>query len=81
MPEENLPEKWTGNLVGRMHNEKVRLEDLANEMGVSKGYVSMLLNGQRKPPNAKERLNAAFQAVLDKRKQQKEEPKDGSADA
>lgn len=81
MPEENLPEKWTGNLVGRMHNEKVRIEDLANEMGVGKGYVSMLLNGQRKPPNAKERLNAAFQAVLDKRKAHKEATKDGIQDA
>lgn len=63
-----MPEKWTGDLVGRMHNEHVTYDDLAAEMGVTKGYISMILNGSRSPAGAKERMNGAFQAVLEKRK-------------
>lgn len=43
-----MPEKWTGRLIGRMHNERITYEQLANEMGVNKAYISMILNGKRK---------------------------------
>lgn len=64
-----LPEKWTGRLVGRMHNERVTYEDLGAEMGVTKAYVSMILNGTRKPEGIRERMEAAFDAVIAKRKE------------
>ena len=35
-----MPEKWTGRLIGRMHNERITYEQLANEMGVNKAYIS-----------------------------------------
>lgn len=63
-----MPEKWTGRLVGRMHNERISYDDLAAELGVTKAYVSMVLNSKRKPAGIKERLEAAFAAVLEKRK-------------
>lgn len=63
-----MPEKWTGRLIGRMHNERVTYDDLGAEMGVTKAYVSMILNGTRKPEGIKERMEAAFNAVLEKRK-------------
>lgn len=55
-----MPEKWTGILVGRMHNKKVTQEDLAKRLGVTKAYVSMVLNGARNPVGAKERFESAF---------------------
>lgn len=64
-----MVEKWTGRLVGRMHNERVTYDDLAAEMGVTKSYVSMILNGRRKPDGIKDRMEAAFIAVLNKRKE------------
>ena len=63
-----MPEKWTGRLIGKMHNERVTYDELAEEMGVSKAYVSMILNGDRKPSNIRERMEAAFEAVLEKRR-------------
>lgn len=63
-----MPEKWTGNLIGRMHNECVTYEDIAKELGVTKAYVSMILNSKRTPTDAKERLEEAFQAVKEKRR-------------
>ena len=53
-----MPEKWTGRLIGRMHNERITYEQLANEMGVNKAYISMILNGKRKPPNIQKRMEA-----------------------
>mgnify|MGYP004487198201 FL=1 len=59
-----MPEKWTGRLIGRMHNERITYEQLANEMGVNKAYISMILNGKRKPPNIQKRMAAALEAII-----------------
>lgn len=59
-----MPEKWTGRLIGRMHNERITYEQLANEMGVNKAYISMILNGKRKPPNIQKRLETALEAII-----------------
>ena len=64
-----MPEKWTGRLVGMMHNERVTYDELAAEMGIKKAYLSMLLNSKRKPDGIQERMEAAFEAVLEKRKE------------
>lgn len=63
-------EKWTGRLIGKMHNEGVTYDDMAKEMGCTKGYVSMVLNCTRKPKGIQERMEAAFDAILEKRRAQ-----------
>lgn len=60
-------DKWTGELVGKMHNNKVTLEELGNKLGITKGYVSMVLNCQRKPPDAEQRFNAAVDEIIRER--------------
>ena len=59
-----MPDKWTGRLIGKMHNERVSYEELGEKLGVTKSYVSMVLNGIRKPPKARERFEQAFEEVL-----------------
>ncbi len=63
-----MPEKWTGRLIGKMHNEKVTYDDLAEELGVTKSYVSMILNSVRKPRGIQDRMETAFESVVSKRK-------------
>lgn len=63
-----MNEKWTGVLVGKMHNERVTYQDMADEMAVTKSYISMILNGSRKPKGIKERMENAFASVVEKRK-------------
>ena len=63
-----MPEKWTGRLIGKMHNERVTMEELGAEMGVGKAYVSMILNGRRKPSGIQNRMEEAFDSVVSKRK-------------
>ena len=62
-----MPEKWTGRLVGKMHNEKITLEDVAEELGVTRSYVSMILNGSRKPDGIRERMEAAVGKIIKQR--------------
>lgn len=71
-----MPEKWTGRLIGRMHNERITYEQLANEMGVNKAYISMILNGKRKPPNIQKRVETALEAII-KREREKQSQKKG----
>lgn len=63
-----MPEKWTGRLIGKMHNERVTYDDLGAELGVSKAYVSMILNGARKPEGIQKKLEDAFEAIVARRK-------------
>ena len=63
-----MPEKWTGHLVGKMHNYDITMEQLAGELGVTKPYVSMILNSKRKPPDARKRMEAAVAAIIERRK-------------
>lgn len=63
-----MPEKWTGRLIGQMHNEKITYDDLAKELGVTKSYISMILNGTRKPEGARERMESAVAAIVQRKK-------------
>lgn len=57
-------EKWTGRLVGKMHIYGITLGDVAARLGVTTPYVSMILNGARKPKNARARLEAAVDEII-----------------
>ncbi len=62
-----MKEKWTGELIGKMHNADVTYDELAEEAGYVKGYISMILNGQRNPVGARNRLESAFDRIVERR--------------
>lgn len=62
-----MPEAWTGELIGKMHNKNVTYDELAEEMGVTKAYISMILNGKRKPPGIKNRMKCALDAIIQRK--------------
>ena len=63
-----MPKKWTGDLVGLMHIYRISIQMLADELGVTDRYVSMVLNGHREPSGAKERFEAAANRLIEKQK-------------
>lgn len=63
-----MPDAWTGNLIGEMHNNGITYEELAAEMGITKSYVSMILNSKRRPKEAQERMANALSAILARKK-------------
>ena len=62
-----MPETWTGNLIGKMHNKDVTYDELAEEMGVTKSFVSMILNRHRRPPDIRNRMEVAFNSIIQRR--------------
>lgn len=66
---DNVPEKWTGELIGKMHNECITYAEVAAEARMGRPYVSMILNGQRTPANGRERLEAAVDRIIERRKE------------
>ena len=63
-----MPEAWTGRLVGKMHNKEISCHELAGELGCSKAYVSMILNGRRNPHGARAKFEAAVDHIILRRK-------------
>lgn len=60
-----MPKKWTGDLVGLMHTYSISNIQLANKLGVTDNYVSMILNGHREPEGAEQRFRAALDALIE----------------
>ncbi len=61
-----MPAQWTAEIVGEMHLNGIRKQQLAQELGVTTGYVSMLLNGHRSPKNAEAQCRAALARLIAK---------------
>lgn len=64
-----MPEKWTGQLIGEMHNHGVTRLDIGAELGVSGAYVGMVLNGKKTPKNAQNRFEGAFRRVCERKEE------------
>lgn len=58
-----MPAQWTGDLLGEMHVKDITVSQLAEELGVTKQYVSMVLHGHRSPPDAETRFRAAVERL------------------
>lgn len=56
--------QWICDLVGQMHKYRISKSQLANEMGVTREYVSMILNGHREPADAEARFVAALRRLI-----------------
>ena len=59
--------KWTGDVIGKMHTNRISGLDLAKHMGVCKDYVSMVLNGKKTPKDAQKRFEKAVDEIIAER--------------
>ena len=59
-----MPAQWTGDLVGKMHNNNITLTQVAKKLNVTKSYASMVLNGHRNPKDAEQIFNAALDELI-----------------
>lgn len=60
--------QWIGDFVGRMHRNRVTITQLGQEMGVTREYLSMILNGHREPDGIEKRMNDALDSLIEKQK-------------
>lgn len=60
--------QWIGDFIGRMHRNRVTITQLAQEMDVTREYLSMILNGHREPQGIEQRMNDALDNLIQKQK-------------
>lgn len=60
-------EEWTIKAAGLMHYNKISNIDVSKKLGVTTEYVSMLLNGKKKPANAETRIMTAISDIIRER--------------
>ena len=56
--------QWIGDFVGKMHLNRVTITQLSREMGVTREYLSMILNGHREPNGIEDRMNEALNNLI-----------------
>lgn len=59
-----MPAQWTADVIGEMHLKRVSKKQLAEKLGVTPEYVSMVLNGHREPEGAEQRFKAAVGELI-----------------
>lgn len=59
-----MADEWTGTLVGKMHTHKITRKRLAQHMGLTQEYISMVLNGKKRPKSACARFTAALDSLI-----------------
>ena len=59
-----MPAQWTAELIGEMHLNGVTKRQLAEQLGMTPEYISMVLNGHREPNGAEERFRTAVQEII-----------------
>ena len=60
--------QWIGEFVGQMHCHRVSITQIAQEMGVTREYLSAILNGHKNTAGMEVRLYAALDSIVKKRK-------------
>lgn len=59
-----MPAQWTADLIGKMHLNGITKKQLAERMGITPEYVSMVLNGHREPEGAEARFMNALSTLV-----------------
>ena len=55
-----MPAKWSGELVGEIHNAGLTIKEVAAEAGMNPKYISTVLNQDKDAPKAEAKLRAAL---------------------
>ena len=61
-----MPAKWTGQLVGEIHNAGLTIKEVAAEAGMNPMYISTVLNQDEDAPKAEAKLWAALARLTGK---------------
>lgn len=58
-----MPEKWTAEIIGEMHLKGITAKQLAEAVGWNSKYLSVVMNGHKKPKRAEEKLREALKRI------------------
>ena len=58
-----MPEQWTGELIGEIHNAGFKIKDVAAEAKINPKYVSQVLHGKAASPNVESKMKEALERM------------------
>lgn len=61
---EDMPAKWTGEVVGKMHLYGIKVHELAEYLEYHPRYVSAILSGKKTPKHAELIFTAALDRMI-----------------
>ena len=61
--------EWIGEAVGLMHLNKIKAKEVAEQMGVTSVYLSMIMNGKKKVKDDERMKSRVFEAIEAKRQE------------
>jgi len=59
-----MPEEWTGEVIGIMHNNRISYQQMADKLGWHVKYLSAVMNGKRSPTGAEAKVREALAEIL-----------------
>ena len=59
-----MPAQWTGEVIGKMHIHRIKVNELAEYLGYHPKYVSSILNGKKNPKHAELIFTAAVDRMI-----------------
>lgn len=59
---------WTGKLVMKMHNNRIKQKDIAEKLQTNPGYVSHIINGMPCSAEVQDRFKTAVDEIIAERK-------------
>lgn len=60
-------DSWIGAAIGAMHLNHISNIDLADKLGVTPEYISMILNGRKTPKAAETKIMTAIKEIISDR--------------
>ena len=61
-----MAEQWTAEIVAQLHLHRITRRELADELGVTAQYVTMVLNGYKTSAGMEERMMKAIENIVER---------------
>lgn len=58
-----MADRWTADVIGELHIARISKKRLAEEIGITPEYLSMILNGHRAPDGAEQKIRDAISRI------------------
>ena len=62
-------ESWIAEVIGAMHINNIKQDEVAHAMGIRRDYLNKILNGKNKTANAETRIKSAIAEIIRERNQ------------
>jgi len=62
-----LHPEWTGDVIGKLHVHGLSIKELAESMGYTHEYLSIILNGKREPKGIQKKVECAVNKLIEQK--------------